>query len=296
MTTATKPLPPHGTEYRYRGPKNGAWPGCRCPKCTHANQRAGKVRRLAHLRDEGPLCPGGPIVEHIEKLHDSGMSYALIARRAQVADATITYLVRGITKNCKRDKALRILAVQPADFDRSAQRPAFMSMRRLRALYAIGHNPQAIGAAADLDPSTISHVANGRYQLVEAATDLGVRKAYTKLSTTPGSSTKAKRRAASEGWNGPLAWNDIDDPNEQPEAVADRELNFHQRAQLRREEIIHLAWHGDTPEQIHARLNDGGDEISISTVRQIVQEWRTGVKRDRKQQEKAAKAGLEAAA
>jgi transposase len=53
-----------------------------------------------------------------------------------------------------------------------------------------------------------------------------------------------------------------------------------ERAALRREEIIHFAWHGDTPEQILARLNG---EVSIATVRQIVQEWRTGVKRDRKQ-------------
>ncbi|MBB5932363.1 helix-turn-helix domain-containing protein [Streptomyces echinatus] len=147
------------------------------------------------------------------------MSYALIARRAGVSDATITYLVRGITKNPKRDKALRILAVKPADFDASAYRPSFMAIRRLRALYVLGHNPTVIGAAASLDPSTISHVANGRYETVEAATDRGIRRAYATLSTRIGASAKARKRALALGWHGPLAWDDIDDPKCKPEAA-----------------------------------------------------------------------------
>jgi DNA-binding CsgD family transcriptional regulator len=216
VTTARK-LPPHGTEYRYRGPVDGSWPGCRCPKCTQAQARAGKVRALARLRGEDALHPAEPVVEHIKTLQASGMSYACIARQAGVANNTVTYLARGLSKKCRRDRALRILAVKPAEFDTRADRPAFMAIRRLRALYAIGHNPATIGAAANLDPSTISHVANGRYETVEATTDLGVRRAYAKLCTVAGSSAKAKKRAAALGWHGPLDWDDIDDPAAKPE-------------------------------------------------------------------------------
>jgi DNA-binding CsgD family transcriptional regulator len=218
VTTETRQLPPHGTEYRYRGPMDGSWPGCRCAKCTHAQHRGGKVRRLQHLRGEGPLHPGAPVAEHIKVLHDSGMSYALIARRADVSDATVTYLVRGITKNPKRDKALRILAVQPAEFDKVARRPAFRSIRRVRALYFIGHNPTVIAAKASLDPATISAIANDRYETVEGFTEDGIRKAYAQLITVIGTSSKAKKRAADLGWHGPLDWDDIDDPAAKPEA------------------------------------------------------------------------------
>ncbi|MGW4825031.1 hypothetical protein ACWEP4_40515 [Streptomyces sp. NPDC004227] len=282
MTTAVRKLPPHGTEYRYRGPVDGSWPGCRCDKCTHAQHRGGKVRRLAHLRGEPPRYPGAPLVEHIKKLNDSGMACAAIARRAKVSDATITNLVHGITKSAKREHALRILAVKPADFDATAKRPAFRSSRRARALYAIGHNPQTIAAEAGIDPYTVSQVANERYEFFQASTERGICAAYDKLRNTPGPSAKAKRRAAKLGWRDPQWWEDyghIDDPAFDP-AAADRELNFHERAKLRREEIEHLAWCGHDPEQIVDRLNG---EVSISTVRQIVQEWRTGEKRQRKQ-------------
>lgn len=263
MTTTDRQLPPHGTEYRYRGPKNGSWPGCRCPKCTHAQARGGKVRRLQHFRGEGPLYPGTPLVEHIKTLHDDyGMSYALIARRAEVADATITYLVRGVTKSCKRDKALRILAVKPADFDTVAKRPAFRSTRRVQALYAIGHNPQTIAAEADLDPYTVSQVANGRYESFRASTERGIRTAYNRLCTVPGPSEKAKRRAAKLGWHGPLAWDDIDDPAAKPEKSAPyRPADKYRRDPDRTREIEHLYLLGESKEQIAKQL--GGNEKYI---------------------------------
>lgn len=288
--TKARQLPRHGTEYRYRGPKDGSWPGCRCPECTHAQVRGGKVRRLQHLRGEEPLYPGAPLVEHIEKLHDSGMSYALIARRAKVADTTVTYLVRGVTKSCKRDIALRILAVKPADFDAKAKRPAFRSTRRVQALYAIGHNPQTIAAEADLDPYTVSQVANGRYEFFQAATERGIRTAYNRLCTIPGPSEKAKRRAAKLGWHGPLAWDDIDDPAAKPEKAAPyKPADKYRRDPDRTREIEHLYLLGESVEQIAKQL--GGNQKYISDQLAVVVAKRA----ERAQQEKA-RAGLERAA
>ncbi|MET8113741.1 hypothetical protein [Streptomyces prasinus] len=255
MTTTVRKLPPHGTEYRYRGPKDGAWPGCRCTKCTRAQSRGGKARAVARLRGEGPLHPGTPVVEHIKKLHDEyGMSYALIARRASVSDATVTYLVRGITKNPKRDKALRILAVKPADFDAEAIRPAIGTVRRIRALYVIGHNPKTIGAAADLDESAVSHLANGRHATVLPATENKIRRAYSKLSTTPGPSEKARQRAAAQKWHGPLSWDDIDDPNCQPENAGAKFVARRHKALIDPQKVARLTAIGRTAEQIANEL------------------------------------------
>jgi hypothetical protein len=282
VTTAVKYLPAHGTQYRYRGSRTGAWPGCRCTKCTLAHNRAQKGRALAHLAGQPPLYPAEPLVAHIKELASSGMSHALIARRANVAAATISYLTRGLTKSCQRDKALRILAVKPNDFDELAERPSLGSRRRVQALYAIGHNPITIAAAAELDDSTVSHLANGRHDTTDGRTAAAIRQAYQRLASTPGTSRKAKHRAGSLGWRDPQWWEDygrIDDPNFDPDK-ADAAIGFRERAKLRREEIIHLAWCGHEPEQILDRLDN---EVSISTVRQIVQEWRTGQKRDRKQ-------------
>jgi hypothetical protein len=146
---------------------------------------------------------------------------------------------------------------------------------------AIGHPCISIRNATGLDRTVVSELVNAQTDSVLATTAEKVAAAYEQLSNQTGPSVRNKNRAAREAWRDPQWWEDyggIDDPDFNADDV-DRELNFLERAKLRREEIIHLAWHGDTPEQILARLDD---EVSISTVRQIVAEWRTGQKRQRK--------------
>jgi hypothetical protein len=237
----SRPIPAHGTLYRYNGPRNGAWAPCRCPKCVARHSRACALRDLARLRGEPPLHPAGPLVEHIEMLVDSGMTYRLIAARANVARGTVSYLARGISKGCHRAKALRILAVQPADLDEISLRPVLGSERRVRALYAIGHGPASIAKASGLDPTTISYIANGHWSLIGGRVAFAVQRAYRLLASRPGNSAPARRRARQMGWNGPLAWDDIDDPNEQPEVSEPyKPIAKGGRDDLRRQEIRHL--------------------------------------------------------
>jgi hypothetical protein len=145
------------------------------------------------------------------------MSQALIARRANVAPATISYLLRGLTKSCQREKALRILAVQPRDFDELAERPATGTQRRIRALYVLGHSPSTIAAAAGLDTSAVSHIANSRYETTDGRTASAIRHVFQQLALTPGTSTKSRRIATAEGWPPAGAWDDIDDPASRPD-------------------------------------------------------------------------------
>jgi predicted XRE-type DNA-binding protein len=278
---STRPTPPHGSETRYKGTRFGR-PPCRCKLCTRANRLAGIRRERARNAGEELLIGRDVILPHLEKLRASGMSQALIARHAHVSQTTVSYLLNGKIQSCQRDNALGILAVQPGQFDDLAERPALGACRRTRALYAIGHGRESISAACGLSVCTIGQIANSRYTLIDGRIDAAIRLAYRLLASVPGPSDKAKRRAASQGWRDPQWWEDygrIDDPKFDP-ATVDCELNFHERAKLRREEIEHLAWCGHQPEQILDRLNN---EVSIATVRQIVQEWRTGQKRQRKQ-------------
>ena len=128
--------------------------------------------------------------------------------------------------------------------------------------------------------------ANGRQPTIRRDLADRIAAAYQQLAPAPAPknkhTTRTRNVAHAKGWRDPQWWEDygrIDDPTFDPNEVPD-EPGFLERATLRREEIIHFAWHGDTPEQILNRLNG---EVSISTVRQIVQDWRTSTKRDRKQ-------------
>lgn len=257
-------IPSHGTQSRYKGARNGAWSPCRCAPCKAAHNRAGQLRALAHLSGQPPLYPAGPLVQHIAQLQASGMSISLIARRANVSAATISYVVRGLTKNCQRDKALRILAVRPRDFDAAAERPIIGSQRRVRALYAIGHNPRTIGQAAGLCEATISHLANGRYQQIDGPSAEGIRAAYRRLAWVSGSSRKAKSRARQMGWPGPLAWDgDMDDPTVQPDtADSYRPLLRNGRDSMRRAEIAHLLSLGESVSSIARQMNANEKYIS----------------------------------
>lgn len=279
-TVPTRRVPSHGTPSRYKGARDGYFPPCRCRACTHAHSTACTRRALAHLAGTPPLYPGEPLRQHVQTLIDTGMSYDLIARRANVAAATISYLMRGLTQSCRRDRALRILAVTPGDFDAPAERPVLGSMRRIRALYAIGHNHETIGAAAGLAPSVISHIANGHHQIVRGTNAAAIHAAYRTLAWQTGTSSRARSRARAGGWAGPLAWDPstIDDPSAQPDLtdVPDPDLNRNERAAQRRDEIwlLHTACISD--EEIAARVG-----LGVSTVEAIRKELRTGKKRDR---------------
>jgi hypothetical protein len=282
VTTATKPLPPHGTDARYKGNRTGTRPPCRCTLCTRGHRRADLDREIRRQRGERNLVPCAEILPHVQMLRASGMSQTMIAREAGVAQAVISYITTGRNKNCQTEKARRILAVQPHRFDGNAERPAIGSIRRIRALYSLGHSRADISTLSGLSVASISLLAEARWNIIDNLAATALAAAYEQLKDSRGNNWKNERRAAAEGWQDPTWWEDfggIDDPKFDPDS-ADPELGFRERAELRREEIIHFAWHGDTPEQILARLNG---EMSISTVRQIVQDWRTGQKRQRKQ-------------
>lgn len=277
--TTTKPLPPHGTEARYKG--STTRPACRCQLCVRGWTRAGQRRELLRLAGTpASLAPAevAAVIEHIRTCRNAGMSQCLIARRAQVAQSTISRLLSRDNIGCLRAQGERILAVRPGDFDDIADRPALGTIRRIRGLYYAGHGPQSICRHATLSLTLVTELAGADYESVAPATEATIRLACAALNGVTGIGRAARRRAQREGWAPLAAWDDIDDPNAVPDFG--HPLTFHERAALRREEIIHFAWHGDTPEQILARLDN---EVSISTVRQIVQEWRSGEKRQRKQ-------------
>jgi AraC-like DNA-binding protein len=73
----------------------------------------------------------------------------------------------------------------------------------------------------------------------------------------PGSALKTRNKARREGWPDPLWWEDmghIDDPDFDPAAAVERELNRDELAALRRQEIAHLAAFGIPEHEIAQRL------------------------------------------
>lgn len=110
---------------------------------------------------------------------------------------------------------------------RPLQIPALGTRRRLQALARLGHTGSDIAAALDLSPARISQLMrgnrSGRYVLTETAA--AVAEVFERLCMTiPQGWThdRARRAAERAGWPPPLAWSNIDDPDEQPRGACER--------------------------------------------------------------------------
>lgn len=280
MTTATKPLPPHGTPSRARGRYSLGIARCSCRPCRVAENRYNKRRRYLTATGQSLSMNAAPVTQHLRQLFGSGAGWEQTSTAAECSKSTLSKLLHGRQSLVRRALGERILSIELADVTHTRiSVPATGSIRKVRALMAIGHSCALIRQESGLDRTVVCLLVNGHTESIYAATAEKVSTAYRLLSERQGTSVRNRNRAAREHWAPPAAWDDdkIDDPQAKPD-FGDRVLNFHERAELRREEIIHFAWHGDTPEQILDRLNG---EVSISTVRQVVQDWRTGQKRQR---------------
>lgn len=271
MTTATRTapnrptrglrsqLPPHGTAARGVGRPGQGIPGCKCQPCRDAKCKADTLRVIANASGRPVRVPTTPVAEHLRSLLDAGMGWTRIARAAHSSTCTIARVLNG-QELIRRTAAERILAVKyrPAP-GRSVD--ATGTRRRIQALIATGHTITGIAEESDVNYSVIVDILNGCAN-VRGITADRIASAYDWLAHQPPTTNRSsaaavsRKRAEREGWRDPIWWEDmgeIDDPAFDPDK-ADAELNFHERAALRREEITHLADYGIAESEIAERL------------------------------------------
>jgi DNA-binding CsgD family transcriptional regulator len=246
-----RPIPPHGSEARYKGSKTRR--PCHCRPCIDGWTRAGQKRLLGRLEGRPATIPAEPVTRHLASLYAANMTTGQIAAAAKVDHSTVRNHAAGIFLTIRRSVADKILAVRPNRQSAQGWVPALGATRRCRALYTLGHTPEAIAAACpNLHMRTVEYITQGIRKNITAATHNAVRDAYRVLSQTPGSSSQAKQRAAREGWPGPLAWDDIDDPNCSPEGARRSEAKPGARRRVLADpaRVAQLTAAGRTAEQI----------------------------------------------
>ncbi|MGY4859532.1 hypothetical protein [Cryobacterium sp. AP23] len=215
----------------------GCWGehGCRCEGCKHLRKME-RQRRRSRLRAYGrgetiapTRVPAAPVREHMMALRDAGYGLERIADAAQVSRSAmldVYYGPRGASKGSRdleqrtvlESVALRILALTPEAIE-AALLPAIGTMRRLQALVAIGYTESMLADRLGVMVSNLSRLILGHRSRVKAATYEATRELFDELWSTPRTGNRADRSRAiawAHGWVGPLAWDDIDDPREQP--------------------------------------------------------------------------------
>lgn len=266
-------LPPHGTCKRYAGYS------CRCAPCTKAAVREDAQRQLERLSGRPRSVPASVVVPHIRRLMDGGLSAHQVAREAGVDPSAVRWALSGRKKSMLRGTADKILGVPVGAQATGGFVSSVGAVRRIQALYALGHFNHRIAEASGLSRCFIIDLANEKRASLTIQRDAGVRRAYDELSMTVGGSSKTRLYAEANGWVPPLAWDEetIDDPSAAPAVDADvvEEVTENAVARFlmgesvvldhaaRREAIAYLMeWTALTPAEIAVRVESSANAVS----------------------------------
>lgn len=243
MSTATKPLPEHGTTARAKGRPSGATPRCPCPPCRAAERAYAKRCRVLNATGRTLRVPVEPVARHVDALFAAGGGWVQIADLAHISQSSLSKIRNRQQAVLRRGVADRILGIQPGQgLPERRSVSAIGAVRRVRALMVTGHTVAAVGDAANLNHTVMHGLVNGRLDSVWATTDASITAAYVALAHRPGSNARARNRARREGWYGPLAWDgNIGHPDAVPDPTGVGTDGQRTRDPLRNDEIKHLA-------------------------------------------------------
>ncbi|MCV7255266.1 hypothetical protein H7J86_24185 [Mycobacterium hackensackense] len=181
-----------------------------------------------------------PVREHIATLRGLGLGFYQLSKLSGVPDRTIQGIVFQKRTRVFASTAVKLLAVPvPTSPHLVAAGHAFVdatgTVRRLRALTALGHSNQSVADRTGLNHQQISHIALGKQRVVFARVALVIDVAFRamQLEVPPDGYAKrrAKARAERRGWSPALAWDEdtLDDPAATPDTGSTRRATFLER-------------------------------------------------------------------
>lgn len=182
-----------------------------CDECAKANRRYRKKIEMEVMRGQRRTVRLGEDAWRIitiatpEQLGRRGVPLSTIFRLRREGSADLLVLRR------TRDAIL------------SADVPTAIGIqRRLQALSALGWSMRAVAAEAGINHATnlCELVVKEHVPWVREPSARSIVEVYDRLLMRPApqgrGSSRARNRAVERGWLPPLAWNDIDDPDETP--------------------------------------------------------------------------------
>lgn len=190
-----------------------------------------RQRRLAAYGQWNPWVDAEPVRRHVNAIRATGMGVHTIARHTGVTIATMDHLLYGTApfppaSKIRPESAQALLGYWPSldDYPDQARIDGTGTRRRLQALAAIGWTIPAVQKHVDfIGVAAIKRARTA--ELASARLARAVRDFYKWASAgraedhgeQPWIAQRCRSTAVARCWAGPLAWDNIDDPNEQPD-------------------------------------------------------------------------------
>lgn len=295
MTTDPRiPLADHGTTARAKGRPARGIAGCPCDPCRDAERRYDKRRRVLNATGRALMVDSQPAADHLRRLLSAGAGWNQLAAASGCSSSSMSAILRGLRPTIRRTTADKLLSLRAGDCIPGRRMvDATGSIRRVRALQAIGHTCKVIARVAGVDHTVTNDLLNSRPRELTRRVADSIGAAYEQLRHTDPSDTgahsqgvsRAKIRARREGWADPTWWEDyggLDDPSA-PETEPDDLPGAHTVARYVAAEIQHLARYGLPVEDIARRVGH-----SPKYVREQIAGTRAPGWRDRQRGEVAA--------
>lgn len=216
------------------------------------------------------IVPAAPVRRHVETLHELGLGYERIGHAAGVGHGIMMDLIYGPrgteqrkpAETIRKNHADALLALTADNVEFALVDPTG-TVRRLRALVAIGWHETALAGILGMGVGNFWTMLHGRRGRITTAKQHAVTAMFRELWDKPQTGVaadRARRLAKHYRWVGPLAWDNIDDPNEQPDGIA-RARDPRYTAADYLDDVAFLLELGESPHQAAALVDK-----SISTI------------------------------
>lgn len=187
---------------------------CGRPSCSRQVSNYGYCEKHKRYYVAVGYVDAAVVRDHIRALRESGHSLNTLVEATGLSRAA---LAPRKNTTFRAEAARKILAVPIPDVwpdNSKAHIPNVGVRRRIQALRAMGYPIWYIADVAGVSKQAVQQWAS--HDHVTAATARIMDSVFRQLSMTPGPSDRSRAQAKRLKFAPPLAWNDIDDPDEKP--------------------------------------------------------------------------------
>ena len=190
--------------------------GCRCSECVTQTKKYDKGRRIDQARGISHLTTPERAIKHIEYLVNMGVSRRTIAASiGYTSDTGLNFLLK--RNRIRTVTERKILAVKPnVELAHKGWVSAVGSRRKLQALAYMGWTLRYVCQQAHINNDTGSVIRLNKVTRIEERVASAIDNVYKELHMINGGDIRSHKKAIANGWMPPMAWDNIDDPDEEP--------------------------------------------------------------------------------